>query len=395
MKAFRIGLVVMAAALVTFGLGGSALAFHDGGVATCDGCHTMHNSLDGAISANGGTVGTGVSTWLTLGSDPSSTCLNCHNGTGSYHMNSTDGSAATPGGDFYWLTKTFTWTAHGHVSSSEADDHGHNVIAADFGLTQDGVLTTAPGGSYSSAFLGCNSCHDPHAVKNGGTKGGYGAIEVSGSYGADPTLAVTGNFRILGDIGYDGGQGAGASFTNDVPIATTAKYAKDADGAHTDFGQGMSEWCANCHTGFTADSSNPMRHPANDDAHLGSTYSVNYNSYVKTGDFTGTSADSYLALVPFERGIADPTALDGASLAGPDASSNVVCLTCHRAHASAFQNATRWDMGTEFPVTDSHPAVGDGGVVGDDVANSYYGRDMSAEFGDFQRSLCNKCHVQD
>jgi hypothetical protein len=393
MRTIKLFLVIAAAALIGFGLSTTAQAFHDGGVATCDGCHTMHNSVDGAAVANGGTVGTGVSTWLTLGSDPSSTCLNCHNGTGSYHVNSTDGSAATPGGDFYWLTKTFTWNSHG-AKESKGDDHGHNVIAADFGLTQDGTLATAPGGTYSSAFLGCNSCHDPHAVKNGGTKGGYGTIEVSGSYGADPLAQVTGNFRILGDIGYDGGQGAGANFTGDVPIATTAKYAKDSDTAHTDFGVGMSEWCANCHSGFTADSSNPMRHPANDDAHLGTTYSVNYNSYVKTGDFTGTAADSYLSLVPFERGISDPTALDGSDTTGPDATSNVLCLSCHRAHATAFQNATRWDATTEF-IADSHPAAGDGGVVGDDVANSYYGRDMETDFGTFQRSLCNKCHVQD
>ncbi len=394
MKAFKFGLVVMAAALITFGLGGTATAFHDGGVATCDGCHTMHNSVDGQPNAEGGSVGTGVSTWLTVGTDPSSTCLTCHDGTGRYHINSDDGSAATPGGDFYWLTKTFTWESHG-AKTSEGDDHGHNVIAADFGLTQDATLATAPGGTYSSASLGCNSCHDPHAVKNGGTKGGYGAIEVSGSYGADPTAQVTGNYRLLGDIGYDGGQDAGANFTNDVPIATTKKYALDADDAHTDFGVGMSEWCANCHTGFTADSSNPMRHPASNDAHLGTGLAINYNLYVKTGDFTGTSADSYLALVPFERGETDPTALDGSDTTGPDATSNVMCLTCHRAHASAFQNATRWDMTTEFPTTDSHPASGDGGVTGDDVANSYYGRDMVAQFGEFQRSLCNKCHVQD
>jgi hypothetical protein len=388
-------LVVIAAVLIAFGLGANALAFHDGGVAHCDGCHTMHNSADGATNANGGTVGAGVSTWLTLGSDPSSTCLNCHQGTGSYHMYSSDGTAATPGGDFYWLTKTFTWSAHGRAFSSEGDDHGHNVVAADFGLTQDATLSTAPGGAYNSAFLGCNSCHDPHAVKNGGVRGGYGAIEVSGSYGADPTAQVTGNYRILGDQGYDGGEGAGANFSADVPIATTARYAKDADDAHTDFGQGMSEWCANCHTGFTADSSNPMRHPANNDAHLGSNLSTNYNTYVKTGDFSGNSATSYLALVPFERGVSDPTALDGASTAGPDSSSNVMCLSCHRAHATAFQNATRWDMTTEFPATDSHPAAGDGGVTGDDVANSYYGRDMVAQFGAFQRSFCNKCHAQD
>ena len=392
----RQGIAVVSAVLMALGFSGTAMAFHDGGVAHCDGCHTMHNSLDGATMANGGTVGTGISTWLTLGSDPSSTCLNCHEGSGSYHMFSADGSAFTPGGDFYWLTKTFGWTAHGHASTSEGDDHGHNVIAADFGLTADATLATAPGGTYPASFLGCNSCHDPHGTKNGGTKGGFGAIEGSGSYGADPTTSVVGNFRILGDIGYDGGEGAGANFTNDVPVATSPSLfaGPESDSAHTDYGQGMSEWCANCHTGFTADSSNPMRHPASDDAHLGTTYSSNYNSYVKTGDFTGSSATSYLALVAFERGIDDPTALDPSSTAGPDGSSNVMCLSCHRAHASAFQNATRWDATTEF-MADSHPMASDTGVTGDDVLNSYQGRDMVAQFGEFQRNLCNKCHVQD
>ena len=35
---------------LALGLGAStALAFHDGGVAECAGCHTMHNSQDGAL----------------------------------------------------------------------------------------------------------------------------------------------------------------------------------------------------------------------------------------------------------------------------------------------------------------------------------------------------------
>jgi general stress protein YciG len=357
-------------------------------------------------------------------------------------MASTDGAAMTPGGDFYWLTKTFTWSAHGSPRSSDGDDHGHNIIAADFGYTQDATLSTAPGGTYSAAFLGCNSCHDPHGVKNGGTKGGYGAITDSGSYGvADGAGVVTGNYRILGDIGYDGGQGAGANFANDVPVATTGKYIRESDAdnyatgdtdgtndldingdimitdpldplyvagvtdeqgmtqlnngaAHTDYGVGMSEWCANCHIGFTADSSNPMRHPASDDAHLGTTYSINYNSYVASGDFTGTVADSYLALVPFERGLTDVTALDPTTTVGANASSNVACITCHRSHASAFQNMTRWDMTDEF-IADAHPLATDGGVVGNDVYNANYGYDYVAKFGASQRSLCNKCHVQD
>ena len=72
MKVFRFGLVIMAATLITFGLGGTALAFHDGGVAHCDGCHTMHNSVDGATVTTGADPGTS----LTIGSDASSTCLN-------------------------------------------------------------------------------------------------------------------------------------------------------------------------------------------------------------------------------------------------------------------------------------------------------------------------------
>ena len=45
MKASRLLILAAAAVLVT---GAPALAFHDGGVAACNGCHTMHNSQNGA-----------------------------------------------------------------------------------------------------------------------------------------------------------------------------------------------------------------------------------------------------------------------------------------------------------------------------------------------------------
>lgn len=395
MKTVNLLLVVMAAVLLAFGLSGNVLAFHDGGVAHCDGCHTMHNSLDGVANTVGGGDPGGD---LLKGSDPSSTCLDCHEGSGSYHIFSTDGSNFTGGGDFYWLTKTFTWTAHGSAYSSEGDDHGHNVIAADFGLTQDPTLTTSPGGSYPASGLSCVSCHDPHGKANGGTAGGGGAIVESGSYGADPAALgigeALGNYRLLGDAGYDGG-GFGTAFAAGVPIATAPSLfaGGETDSNHVDYGQNMSEWCGNCHGDFTGAS---LKHPADNAAHLseGNIY-INYNSYVKSGDFTGAAGTAYLALTPFERGTADPTALVPSTTQGADGSSNVMCLTCHRAHASAFQNATRWDVTTEFPATDSHPAAGDGGVTGDDILNSYYGRDLVAQFGSFQRSFCNKCHVQD
>jgi cytochrome c553 len=292
------------------------------------------------------------------------------------------------------MRKTFTWAEFGENFESLDDDHGHNVIATDFpGFTADATLAVAPGGIYPSNILGCTSCHDPHGKKNDKT----GPISGSGSYGNTPEAGTElGNFRLLGDTGYVGAS-SGLPFTAPVPVATAADFFAGAfverDDKHTDFGVNMSEWCANCHTNFLS-SVNQTKHAASNDANLGTSLSNNYNLYVRSGDLTGTADDAYLALVPFERGINDSTALDSSSTQGTTATSNVMCLSCHRAHASAFQNAGRWDFTAQF-IADSHPAVGDGGVEGNDVINSYYQRDMLAQFGQFQRSLCNKCHAQD
>jgi hypothetical protein len=79
-----------------------------------------------------------------------------------------------------------------------------------------------------------------------------------------------------------------------------------------------------------------------------------------------------------------------------------MCLSCHRAHASAFDSMVRWDQnatflsdGTTFTggVTDRTAAVTaagyyDRGVV---VGGSTDGTDL----GTYQRSMCNKCHGKD
>ena len=393
MKRIQCGLILTAAALMIFALGGGvAMAFHEGGVAHCDGCHTMHNSEDGESIIDGGVVGT-AGAHLTLGADPGSTCLNCHQGTGSYHIFSNDGSNLTPGGDFYWLTKTFTYTTF-RPQTRNGYSFGHNVIAADFGLERDPILTTAPGGTFPSAQLTCSSCHDPHGKKVNKTM----QIEESGSYRDnydtfDPE--ALGNFRLLGDIGYE--PGGGVTFTAGPPVATTAHYSRqsqtETDSNHTDYGSGMSEWCANCHTGFLSASVADHRHPASDSAGLNGDIISNYNEYVRTGDLTGTQGTAYFALVPFERGTTDPLQTNPLSTEGPSGG-NVACITCHRAHVSAFPNAGRWDFETEL-LADSHPQDTDGGTQAGDQLASYYGRDIVAVYGPGQRSLCNKCHQQD
>lgn len=369
-----------------------AESFHNGGVGQCDGCHNIHGSRDGVPLAQVS------SRWLLQGADQSSICLNCHAGQGnpsSPSVFSPDGSALTPGGDFYWLTKNFTWVG----GASAADSHGHNIVAMDFGLIPDALNSQAPGGTYPSVALGCTSCHDPHGRSGGGTAGGGGPVAGSGSYGdTAPSGAPLGNYRLLGGVNYNGGnKELGISFLHDAPVAAQNPMVRfgESDASHVDYGAGMSEWCANCHAGMIngqdmgGGGGGRPHHPAGKQMSFGKINT--YNTYVRTGDLSGISATAYLQFVPFERGQSNPALLDPTSTEGPSANAQVMCLTCHRAHGSAFRVAGRWDLDAVLLVN-SHPAVTDAGVWGNDVSYSYYGRNLEAEFGTAQVQFCEKCH---
>ena len=389
-------LAIAGACMLTFVFAGSALAFHDGGVAHCDGCHSMHNSADNAIGTNAT-----ANAKLMKGSDASSTCLNCHDGSGRYHIASADGTDTNAGGDFYWMKVGYNYNTGHSRADSLAENHGHNIIAADFGFVVDPTNTVAPGGTYPAASLGCTSCHDPHGNVQGGTDNGTAPISASGSYGAPvPTDgSILGNYRLLGDNKFQP-VGTNAAFTANAPVARANSY----DGATVDYGSGMSEWCANCHGGFYNNAIGGTMHPAGNDVALGS-YVDNYNKYVATGNFTGDVTTAFDALVPIERGTTDSTTLhDGTTgpvTAGADTNSNVMCLTCHRAHASAFDNDLRWDAGTAFlaesgvlladtTFTDGTTAAGKAAYYADGATV-----DITTKYGEWQRSLCNKCHVKD
>jgi predicted CXXCH cytochrome family protein len=372
---------VLLAASVEFGCG---KGFHSGGVGSCSGCHSTHSpQTSGQL--------------LLLSSDSSSTCLNCHaasGGANSPAVFSPDGSALTPGGDFYWLTKSFSWLG----GESPGYSHGHNIVAADFNLLPDPVQAFAPGGSFPAAKLGCTSCHDPHGQVAGGTASGQLPVSKPGSYGAGNNAGtISGNYRFLGDADYIT---HGYAFNSDAPVARQSSVNKyvETDSSHVDYGSGMSEWCGNCHGGILNSDheagGGAFEHPSGDGELLEQEILTMYNSYVKSGDLSGIAATSYLQFVPFERGTNSLQFLDPNSTAGPDANSNVMCLSCHRAHASAFPHAGRWDF-TATLLVNSHPAVGDIGATSNDVYYSYYGRDITTEFGSGQGQFCEKCHGAD
>jgi len=228
MKRLKLSLAIMAAALLISGLSGEVYGFHSGGVANCDGCHSMHAPKTGGSH-------------LLVGSDFSSTCLNCHAHAdtvpSSFHVMTYPVPAAgvapaemTPGGDFAWLSKSYTYTVTGTTTTELGQTHGHNVIATDFGMLQDSDFPTSPGGTFPTSSLACTSCHDPHGKyrRIGGdttyTIATTGApIIGSGSYNNSavptPTQAV-GSYRLLAGTGYSQNNGALAINYPGAPIAS-------------------------------------------------------------------------------------------------------------------------------------------------------------------------------
>lgn len=411
-------------------------AFHAGGVASCDGCHVMHNASDGVAKSTTG-LGASVAPWtnvtnmyLLQGSDQSSTCLICHSGAQAASReftiadltSTTNPTNFTPGGDFGWVRSTFNFT------NSPSDRHGHNVAAADYGLTNETAgLTVAPGGTYTPGTgrraFGCINCHDPHGryrmqqdasqpyeVAFAGPFPGSPAtlpIASSGSYGEAPTAAyAVGAYRLLGGQYYAPASNPSYPFPNNPPIAVAPANYNETEAINevrVAYGTGMSEWCQNCHTNIHLDGYTTgvagLRHPAGSDALLHAGQIAVYNTYISSGVMNPALTDNYTSLVPFEVGKNGTFAgllanTDPAAAIPATTSSNVMCLSCHRAHATAFDSMIRWDQNATF--------LTDGGDFTPGLTNrtqpqtqaGYYGRSAS-QIGLYQRSLCNKCHGKD
>jgi hypothetical protein len=391
----------------------------------------MHSSLSGR------TVATGLpqfqaGAFLLKASDQSSACLNCHQRAGytipgGFHVSTSESDMPTgsppvqlsPGGDFGWLKKTYNWTGETGPQTSRGESHGHNIIAFDYGYTEDPRLSSAPGGGafqYPSAQLSCISCHDPHGRyrrdDNGNISTTGAPIAGAGSYdtGMDPSPnAAVGVYRLLGGVGYKPKSLAGAyAFMNNSFFAAAPENynrAEDAADVRVAYGRNVSLWCMNCHAQMHS-AVGALIHPV--DEQLSASVISIYNSYVKTGDLSGTQASSYLSLVPFQMDdAADMTTLKAAvtSTAGPASGDKVMCLSCHRAHASGWDSMLRFPPGPGFmtvadgfgnpvyPNPGTNPVEAMGRTT-QEFQKALYDRPPT-KFAAFQRTLCNKCHAQD
>jgi hypothetical protein len=152
-------------------------------------------------------------------------------------------------------------------------------------------------------------------------------------------------------------------------------------------------------------------HPV--DESIGSDVAANYNAYVKSGDLTGSASTAFSSLVPFAENTGNIATLQAHAknndtyLNGPGSSDKVVCLSCHRAHASGMMYGLRFDIEYEFMTKGGNYIGSDNPLVtGSRAPNQHRGRTIAewqaayydrpaTRFASYQRVLCNKCHAKD
>jgi len=353
-----------------------SLPAHSAITGECSNCHTMHNSQNGSIMADYGATGqpwkgTGPYEALTRGD-----CLGCHGiGTSNivtiggseipqvYHTSAADDLA---GGNFAYILGT--------KGSGASDAKGHNVT--DLGNLDD-TLDYAPGwfprehdNAVTSNNLTCAGsigCHgnrgDPDAMGVPVIKGSHHK-NVSGKL--DIADDVYNSYRFLRGVkGYENDgtykwQNKDANNHNEYFGATTpANIGCSAQSCHTPTGvvppnNTMSGFCATCHgsfhvvgdadddiidEGIGGDTSSPFtRHPTDVILPGGTTEYANYNP---------AGGNLFSVEAPVARGVV-PDSISSVVIPGDSGAEGaiVMCLSCHKAHASDYPDMLRWDYNT-------------------------------------------------
>ena len=318
-------------------------AFHDGGAGVCSGCHVTH-AVDGSLITN---------EYLLIGENSTDTCLRCHGMTNgnTWGVEVLAPGALYGGGQFVFLLEDNLNDEPGSGLIISGDHAGHNVISPAMGTHSDSNYSTSPSGVYPSSYLTCTSCHDPHG------RGNHFRL----LYGSDYPLSRSGGYEF--------------SYTTAAPDATGISIfgPPESDSHHSAYRAGVGAWCGNCHSRVHRGPTAGFRHIEDRDL-AGAT--LEYNSYQGTGDESGTGVDAYKVLVPYEDALSP-----GIGDTGPaKITSRIMCLSCHRAHASSGPYAGRWDfkidtwadegfLSGSYPIPNPYPAIG-----------------LS------QGSLCEKCH---
>jgi len=318
----------------------------------CVDCHTMHNSQNGTA-----VVGEGPYRALTTGD-----CVVCHSDSGPATVPTVVSMSSEPqytfgakddvtaGGNFYW------------VIQSGGDAKGHNVNGTGATLPDSNIGSYTPPGyvpsygtygrshSWEKALTcaGTYGCHgdpnkeDPFASISGAHHGNELCNSTAGNCDGS---TVAKSYRFL--LGIKGTEDPDWELT----LSTTdhnGYYAvdEDSDSGPADTAS-INYLCGECHGQFHKDTEGSnyaspwLRHPTDYD--MNNVSSKEYGQYPNTTLFSGklgvSNTGDYFAEVPVgnKDGVVKSQVLQG----GDDAI--VLCISCHRAHATPYDDILRWD----------------------------------------------------
>jgi len=312
----------------------------------CSNCHTMHNSQNGS---NMQFLATGETDTGPKGFLLRATCIGCHgqNVSGTQNIISSGNipqvwhNALTDlaGGNFgYVSTKT-----------GAANDKGHNVT--DLGTSfKETVLTAPPGDQHSTGITNnnftCAGIYGCHGDRNQADK----LLAMKGAHHTDDSVLKFGSINISAQggstglsyrflKGVKGGEDADWQATssttdhNEYFGATSMGNSSATDPANNT----ISGFCAECHGNFHGDGSSGdpgtgtvspwLRHPTD-------------ISLPSSGEYTAYTA--YSTIVPVAR-TTIPNSPSATVTPSGTTDDMVMCLSCHRAHASPYFKIMRWD----------------------------------------------------
>ena len=330
----------------------------------CVNCHTMHNSQDGtSMSVKAApAIATGNDECLECHTEPRATllrydCLGCH----AFAPNSGASNIINTG-----------WPQIAHNAASDlaggnyryvfADDsNGHNVHGFGDPIESDTFLGNDPPG-YDSAYdpspgyqvstdvdqvmcAGRNGCHGnrdqlkPYSAMRGTHHADdsvlkFGTIDTGqqgGGAGGSDTLAAGKSYRFLYNVlgGEETSWEANATSTNHNEYSGLDITPSSRSGQSWSDIKTISNLCAECHGDFHSDIGSSgawIRHPT--DVIL-----------PDVGEYSGYT--TYSTEAPVAR-VSIPNSPSSDVNPGTN-DAIVMCLSCHRAHASEYLDALRWD----------------------------------------------------